>query len=76
MGIELADVPLRTQLTLVDAGGDPGISRRLASLGLRVGSSFSLVSKTAGGGRVALVAGTRIALGKALLTELRARVEP
>jgi Fe2+ transport system protein FeoA len=74
VGIELAKVPLQTQLTLVDAGDDLDVSRRLACFGLRVGSSFSLVSKTAGGGRVALVAGTRIALGKALLADLRARV--
>lgn len=48
--------------------------RRLARLGLRVGAGFSLVSRTSGGGRVAVVAGTRIALGKPLLTQLRARV--
>jgi ferrous iron transport protein A len=74
VGINLAKVPLRTQLTLVAAGTEESVLQRLAALGLRVGSSFSVVSKTSGGGRVVLVAGTRIALGKALLTELRAVV--
>ena len=74
MGINLAKAPLRAPLTLVNAGSDDAVSRRLAALGLRIGSDFSLISKTAGGGRVALVAGTRIALGKSLLHELRARV--
>jgi len=74
VGINLANAPLRAALTLVNAGSDDGVSRRLAALGLRIGSDFSLISRTAGGGRVALVAGTRIALGKSLLQELRARV--
>ncbi len=74
MGIELDVAPLGTQLTLVHAGEDDAVARRLAALGLRVGSVFSLMSRTAGGGRVALVAGTRIALGKPILPRLRARV--
>jgi Fe2+ transport system protein FeoA len=74
VGINLTKAPLRAPLTLVHTGSDGAMSRRLAALGLRVGSDFSLISKTAGGGRVALVAGTRIALGKSLLSELQARV--
>ncbi|PKQ31819.1 MAG: hypothetical protein CVT62_07475 [Actinobacteria bacterium HGW-Actinobacteria-2] len=61
-------------MTLTHAGEDQALVRRLARLGLRVGAGFSLVSRTSGGGRVAVVAGTRIALGKPLLTQLRARV--
>jgi len=66
---------MQTPLTLVAAGTDKSVAQRLAALGLRVGSSFAVVSKTAGGGRVVLVAGTRIALGRALLGELRAEVK-
>jgi Fe2+ transport system protein FeoA len=72
VGIDLASAPLHTNLTLVDA---PDSHRqRLSSLGLRVGTRFSLLSRTAGGGRVALVTGSRIALGSSLLTQLRVDV--
>ena len=74
MRCDLAQAPLRTPLTLVDAGGDSGAAHRLATLGLRVGTTFSLVMRTAGGGRIAQVAGTRIALGRALVRELSAEV--
>jgi len=68
----LASAPLHTALTLVHA---PDSSRqRLSSLGLRIGATFSLVSRTTGGGRVALVAGSRIALGPTLLSQLRVEV--
>lgn len=73
-GVDLAKAPLSTSLTLVGLEIDPGATQRLASAGLRIGSSFSLISKTAGGGRVALIAGTRIALGKSLLGGMRAEV--
>ena len=69
---DLRSAPLHTDLTLVDA---PESSRqRLSSLGLRVGTPFTLIAKTAGGGRVALVTGSRIALGSSLLHQLRAEV--
>ncbi|HQY98388.1 MAG TPA: FeoA domain-containing protein [Propionicimonas sp.] len=72
VGIDLASAPLDTALLLVDA---PESSRqRLSSLGLRVGSRFSLLSRTAGGGRVAMVSGSRIALGASLVKQLRAEV--
>ena len=72
LGVDLASAPMRTELTLVDA---PDSSRqRLASLGLRVGSRFSLMTRTAGGGRVAMVSGSRIALGAELIKQLRAEV--
>lgn len=74
VGSDLANAPLNTDLTLVEA---PDSSRqRLSSLGLRVGTPFALIAKTAGGGRVALVAGSRIALGSSLLHQLRAEVRP
>ncbi len=74
MGINLASAPLRTPLTLTHAGDDQAVAHRLARLGLRVGVAFSLISRTTGGGRVAVVAGTRIALGKPILTQLQAKV--
>jgi len=72
VGTELASAPLQTSLTLVDA--PDSCRQRLSSLGLRVGTRFSLLSKTAGGGRVALVSGSRIALGSSLLAALRVDV--
>ena len=72
VGTDLGSAPLNTSLTLVEA---PESSRqRLSSLGLRVGTPFTLIAKTAGGGRVALVTGSRIALGASLLPQLRAEV--
>ena len=55
-------------------GAPDGSRQRLSCLGLRVGSTFSLLSRTAGGGRVAMVSGSRIALGSSLIKELRAEV--
>lgn len=72
VGTDLASAPLHTSLTLVDA--PDGYRQRLSSLGLRVGARFSLLSRTAGGGRVALVAGSRIALGSTLLPQLHVDV--
>ena len=69
VGSDLASAPLHTALTLVHA--PDSCRQRLSSLGLRIGAHFSLVSRTTGGGRVALVAGSRIALGFTLLSQLR-----
>ncbi|PFG15945.1 FeoA-like protein [Propionicimonas paludicola] len=74
LATELTKAPLNQQLTLVDSRVDQGSRIRLASLGLRLGSTFSLIARTAGGGRVAVVSGTRVALGKSLLTQLSAEV--
>jgi Fe2+ transport system protein FeoA len=74
VGVPLAEAPLGTVLTLTEAAIEPGSAHRLASFGLRVGSEFSVLSRTAGGGRVVLVSGSRVAVGKPLLTGLRAEV--
>jgi Fe2+ transport system protein FeoA len=74
VGTDLASAPLGTNLTLLDSGVPEGSRQRLSSLGLRVGTRFTLLQKTAGGGRVALVGGSRIALGSQLLAQLRAEV--
>jgi len=70
--LELSQAPLNQQLTLRDSRVDQASRVRLATLGLRPGSTFSLIARTAGGGRVAVVSGTRIALGKKLLDQLSA----
>jgi len=73
-GVPLGSAPLGTPLTLTEAAIEAGSAHRLASFGLRVGARFSVLSRTAGGGRVVLVAGSRVAVGKPLLAGLRAEV--
>ncbi len=64
----LATAPLRVVLHVENADGAPeSLRRRLAELGLRPGSRVSVVQRTAGGGRIVDVAGSRIALGRAVL---------
>lgn len=72
VGTDLASAPLHTSLTLVAA--PESYRQRLSALGLRVGIGFSLLSRTTGGGRVAMVTGSRIALGPSLLAHLRVEV--
>jgi ferrous iron transport protein A len=71
-GIDLGSAPLDTPLTLVAIDGPVGNRRRLATLGLREGAAFRLISRTIGGGRIVLVGGSRIALSRELLRQLRA----
>jgi ferrous iron transport protein A len=66
--------PLGTTLTLVATGVSEDVARRLAELGLRVGAVFSCTQRTAGGGRIIAVDGSRIALGRELLRAVE--VEP
>ena len=55
-------------------GEGPGDGPQPLGRGLRVGSRFCLLHRTAGGGRVVLVGGSRIALGSGVLQQLRAEV--
>ncbi len=73
-GVSLGSAPLGAPLTLLEADLDAASAQRLASYGLRAGARFSVLSRTPGGGRVVLVAGSRVAVGKALLCGLRAEV--
>lgn len=73
MGIMLWQAPLDTELRL-DDGVPEGLQRRLTSFGLRRGVEFRLVQRTAGGGRVAVVNGSRVALGASVLRDLRVEV--
>jgi Fe2+ transport system protein FeoA len=73
-GLDLASAPLDTPLTLVSIDGAAAHRQRLGTLGLREGASFRLITRTIGGGRIALVSGSRIALGSDLVRQLRAKV--
>lgn len=72
--LDLAHAPLDTPLTLVSVDGTIEHRHRLSTLGLREGASFRLLTRTLGGGRIALVAGSRIALGNDLVRHMRAQV--
>ncbi|MFT4109780.1 FeoA domain-containing protein [Propionicimonas sp.] len=74
VGMSLSQAPLNTALTLTGSDAPDSSCRRLASLGLRRGATFSILQRTAGGGRVVLVGGSRIALGSQLLPQLHAEV--
>jgi Fe2+ transport system protein FeoA len=71
--LDLASAPLDTPLTLVSVDASEH-RQRLSTLGLREGASFRLLTRTVGGGRIALIAGSRIALGSDLVRRLRAKV--
>jgi Fe2+ transport system protein FeoA len=71
---DLASAPLDTNLTLGTVDGAIEHRQRLSTMGLREGASFRLLTRTIGGGRIALVAGSRIALGSDLVRRLRAEV--
>ncbi len=70
-GMDLASAPLDTPLTLLGVGASTS-RQRLATLGLREGASFRLLTRTIGGGRIVLVGGSRIALSRDLVRLLRA----
>ena len=72
--LDLASAPLDTPLTLVSVDGPTEHRQRLRTLGLRQGASFRLLTRTIGGGRIALISGSRIALGSDLVRQLRAKV--
>jgi ferrous iron transport protein A len=55
----LARAPIGIDLRVIGAVGPTALTRRLSELGLRVGSHVRCVQKTAGGGRIIDVAGSR-----------------
>lgn len=65
--------PLGHRLVLQDAVG-VGTTRRLAALGLRRGVEVTLLQRTCGGGRIAMVGGTRLALGPGVLKHIQVAV--
>ena len=70
----LETVPLGTTVVLGPGGASEQACRRLVTLGLRPGVAFRVLARTVGGGRVAQVGETRIALGASLCRELRVEV--
>ncbi|MGC3955966.1 MAG: FeoA domain-containing protein [Propionicimonas sp.] len=68
--MSLDRAPLGRPLVLQDASG-VGTVRRLTALGLRRGAEVTLLHRTSGGGRVAVVGGTRIALGPGVLKQIQ-----
>ena len=59
MATSLARAPIGIDLRVIGAVGPTVLTRRLSELGLRVGSHVRCVQKTAGGGRIIDVAGSR-----------------
>lgn len=66
--------PLGATMTLVATVVAEDVARRLAELGLRKGATLSCTQRTAGGGRIIAVDGSRIALGRDLVRAIE--VEP
>ena len=64
----LARASIGATVQVLGVRGAPGPLRgRLAELGLREGASIQVVQRTAGGGRIVGIAGTRLALGAEVL---------
>ncbi|HYN66870.1 MAG TPA: FeoA family protein [Ornithinibacter sp.] len=72
MATSLARAPIGIELRVIGAVGPTALTRRLSELGLRVGSHVRCVQRTAGGGRIVDVAGSRIALGRDVLDSVQA----
>lgn len=72
MATSLARAPIGIELRVVGAAGPTALTRRLAELGLRVGSHVRCVQRTSGGGRIVDLAGSRIALGREVLESVQA----
>lgn len=69
--VRLDLAPLHTSFTLVGCDVPNAVQRRLVALGLRRGVQLSLVHRLAGGGRIVSVGGSRLALGRPVLRQLR-----
>jgi len=67
----LARAPIGIELRVIGAVGPTALTRRLAELGLRVGSHVRRVQNTSGGGRLGDVAGSRIARGRDVLDSVQ-----
>ena len=72
MATSLARAPIGTELRVIGAVGPTALTRRLAELGVRVGSHVRCVQRNSGGGRIVDVAGSRIALGRDVLESVQA----
>lgn len=61
-GVNLLDLPLRTRAQIKDIKVDRRFNLRLQELGVRLGAELAAVNRSAFGGRVINIAGTRIAV--------------
>jgi ferrous iron transport protein A len=66
----LDEVPGTAEVTAVDAAAPA--QRRLAELGVRVGSHIRVLYRTTGGGRVLAVDGSRVAIDAGLAAAISA----
>ncbi|MCI1747551.1 MAG: ferrous iron transport protein A [Acidipropionibacterium sp.] len=69
-GEPLSSCATGAQRLLQGTGVRPDLARRLAALGLRRGAQVTLLMRTAGGGGIVSVAGSRIALDHSMLKSL------
>ena len=67
--LSLSNLPVGLKARIIQIKGDRTIARRLLSLGLRVGSEISVLQHR-GKGVVVASAGTRIALGGNIASQL------
>ncbi|MDR1237630.1 MAG: ferrous iron transport protein A [Propionibacteriaceae bacterium] len=74
MPVALKNAPLRSTLVLRQGGAQAELCQRLAVLGLRPGTAFQLVQKTSGGGRMARIGQSRVAIGAELAGQLEVEV--
>lgn len=71
MSTTLDRAPLGAPVRVCASDASADLTRRLAELGLRAGAVVRCLQRTAGGGRVVDVAGTRVALGREVLRAVR-----
>lgn len=71
--LTLAAAPVGTPFTLASTDVERPQARRLATMGMRVGAPLRVLGKTAGGGRIVDVAGSRIALDRGVAAQLFVR---
>lgn len=65
----LSDAPIGSPLT-VAATSAPGLTRRLAELGIRPGATVTVIQHTSGGGRVIDTGSARYAIDHRTLTRI------
>ncbi len=66
----LFDIRRGRDATVTTVGGNPGVVRRLAELGLRRGTAVRVLSRNAGGGATLALGTGRIALDRAVLRDI------
>lgn len=71
----LQSTALRHLVHVEGVAAPPAERRRLAELGIRPGAGVQVVHRTAGGGRVVAVAGSRIALDRGTLAAIAVSTE-